>query len=324
MDAQLLKSWAPAVFVGALIGGVLASVVSGAFLTVLFGVVALLVAINLALPRTVVLAEDLPKGVAARTAVPTAIGILSALMGIGGGTLSVPILSAFSFPVHRAIGTGGGFGDCDCGACRVRFHLGGVGHGRTSAVLIGLCQLTRSGFDLYHKCFHRPYGVTVGAFFGCARVEACLRAVFVCDVAADVVAGVWQRFFLRSFAMKMAVIGLGSMGYGMAASLLRGGHEVHGFDVNAKATERFRASGGSSGEMAQIAGALDAVVVVVLNAPQTETVLFGEGGVVAGLVFGFGCVGLCHGASGVRASHGGRNALRRACCISMRQYLVGR
>ena len=86
--------------------------------------------------------------------------------------------------------------------------------------------------------------------------------------------------------MKMAVIGLGSMGYGMAASLLRGGHEVHGFDVNAKATERFRASGGSSGEMAQIAGALDAVVVVVLNAPQTETVLFGEGGVVAGLSSG--------------------------------------
>jgi len=86
--------------------------------------------------------------------------------------------------------------------------------------------------------------------------------------------------------MKMAVIGLGSMGYGMAASLLRGGHEVHGFDVNAKATERFRASGGSSGEMAQIAGALDAVVVVVLNAPQTETVLFGEGGVVACLSSG--------------------------------------
>jgi putative dehydrogenase len=86
--------------------------------------------------------------------------------------------------------------------------------------------------------------------------------------------------------MKMAVIGLGSMGYGMAASLLRGGHEVHGFDVNAKATEWFRESGGSSGEMAQIAGALDAVVVVVLNAPQTETVLFGEGGVVEGLSSG--------------------------------------
>jgi putative dehydrogenase len=61
---------------------------------------------------------------------------------------------------------------------------------------------------------------------------------------------------------------------------------VHGFDVNVKATEQFRASGGSSGEMAQIAGALDAVVVVVLNAPQTETVLFGEGGVVEGLSSG--------------------------------------
>lgn len=110
MDADLLKIWAPFVFFGALLGGVLASFVSGAFLTLFFGGVALVVAINLALPKTVVVADDLPRGAIARSAVPAGIGLFSALMGIGGGTLSVPILSAFSYPVHRAIGTAAAMG----------------------------------------------------------------------------------------------------------------------------------------------------------------------------------------------------------------------
>ena len=73
------------------------------------------------------------------------------------------------------------------------------------------------------------------------------------------------------------------MGYGMAASLLRAGHAVWGFDVAPEPMARFAAEGGEAGAPSEIAGTLDAVVVVVLNAAQTEAVLFGEAGVVAGL-----------------------------------------
>lgn len=82
---------------------------------------------------------------------------------------------------------------------------------------------------------------------------------------------------------KVAVIGLGSMGYGMAASALRGGHRVWGADVNPAQVDRFRAEGGEAGPLAEAAPSLDAVVVVVLNAAQTEAVLFGAGGIVAQL-----------------------------------------
>lgn len=81
----------------------------------------------------------------------------------------------------------------------------------------------------------------------------------------------------------VAVIGLGSMGYGVATSLLRAGLTTHGFDVVAAQEERFRGEGGAPGALAEVAGTLDAVVVVVLNAAQTEAVLFGEGGVMPGL-----------------------------------------
>ena len=81
-------------------------------------------------------------------------------------------------------------------------------------------------------------------------------------------------------SMNIAVFGLGSMGYGMAQSLLRAGHTVHGFDVVPQQVARFQDEGGAGGELADIAGGLDAVVVVVLNAGQTEEVLFGDDGIV--------------------------------------------
>lgn len=78
----------------------------------------------------------------------------------------------------------------------------------------------------------------------------------------------------------IAVFGLGSMGYGIAASCVRAGHNVHGFDPRAEQEERFRADGGADGTITDIAGSLDTIGVVVLNAAQTEAVLFGTNGIV--------------------------------------------
>ena len=79
---------------------------------------------------------------------------------------------------------------------------------------------------------------------------------------------------------KTAVFGLGSMGYGIAQSVLCAGHETWGFDVVAAQMDRFRAEGGQAGEAAAIAPDLDIAVIVVLNAAQTEDVLFGAAGIV--------------------------------------------
>ena len=80
--------------------------------------------------------------------------------------------------------------------------------------------------------------------------------------------------------VKLAAVGLGSMGYGMAASALRAGHSVWGYDINPAQVARLVAEGGQSAPISDIAGSLDAVMVVVLNAAQTETVLFGDDGIV--------------------------------------------
>src|SRR3984957_12483814 len=79
---------------------------------------------------------------------------------------------------------------------------------------------------------------------------------------------------------RAAVIGLGSMGFGMATSLRRAGLNVTGCDVSDDAVARFVADGGFGAKTpAEAAKDADIVVSVVVNAAQTETILFGAGGV---------------------------------------------
>ncbi|MEO1122040.1 MAG: L-threonate dehydrogenase [Pseudomonadota bacterium] len=82
---------------------------------------------------------------------------------------------------------------------------------------------------------------------------------------------------------KTAVIGLGSMGYGMASSCLRAGHTTYGFDVVEQRMSQFRSEGGAAGDLRDVASELDAAVLVVLNAAQTEGVLFGAAGLAPNL-----------------------------------------
>ena len=85
---------------------------------------------------------------------------------------------------------------------------------------------------------------------------------------------------------RVGIFGLGAMGFGMAGALHRAGLTTHGFDVNAEAVARFQAAGGAIGTIDEVAPTLDAVVIVVLNAAQTDSVLFGDGGIAAKLAKG--------------------------------------
>ena len=78
----------------------------------------------------------------------------------------------------------------------------------------------------------------------------------------------------------VSVFGLGSMGLGVACSALAGGHNVFGFDIDAKSQSKFIAKGGKCGVVENAVAKSNVVVSVVLNATQTEDLLFGVKGVV--------------------------------------------
>lgn len=110
VDFDLLKHWAVFILVGVLVGSWLVTRVEGTLLTILFGVIAVLSALNM-LFRTgkSALYQNLP-GTAGQTIMGASIGFFSSMVGIGGGTISVPLLTLYNYPTHKAVGTAAAIG----------------------------------------------------------------------------------------------------------------------------------------------------------------------------------------------------------------------
>lgn len=85
---------------------------------------------------------------------------------------------------------------------------------------------------------------------------------------------------------RVGVIGLGAMGMGVAQSLLREGFDVHVCDVKPEAVQKAVNAGAHAAATPAELGAVDALLVYVVNAQQTEQVLFGENGAAAHLAKG--------------------------------------
>jgi uncharacterized membrane protein YfcA len=110
IDTSLVRSWAPWMLAGALAGSLLAAEARGAALSAIFGAVALLVALKMVLPLDELrLAQEPPRGLRGAL-LAGLIGGVSAMMGIGGGTLSVPAMTLSGAAIHRAVGTAALFG----------------------------------------------------------------------------------------------------------------------------------------------------------------------------------------------------------------------
>ncbi len=110
VDFTLLKRWAAFILVGVLAGSWLVTRVDGTFLTALFGVIATLSALNMLL-RTgkSALFKELP-GKVGQGLMGVSIGFFSSMVGIGGGTISVPLLTLCNYPAHKAVGTAAAIG----------------------------------------------------------------------------------------------------------------------------------------------------------------------------------------------------------------------
>ena len=110
VDGQVLRLWGPWIVGASLLGGLMAALYSAAALKIIFGVMALFIALNMALPVQRKLMESLAGVPLVNRISAVVIGYISALMGIGGGSLTVPTLVAFGAPIHTAVGTSAALG----------------------------------------------------------------------------------------------------------------------------------------------------------------------------------------------------------------------
>jgi uncharacterized membrane protein YfcA len=127
VDTPLLASWGLPVAIGSALGTAIAATLGGRALTGVFGCIALAVACHMAFGRPEWRLADAPPRGPARFAVAGGVGLVSALMGLGGGTVGVPTLTLLGVPIHRAVGTAAGLGSAIAIPGALGLALAGIG-----------------------------------------------------------------------------------------------------------------------------------------------------------------------------------------------------
>lgn len=161
IDRRILDHWAPFIAVGSIVGAALAAVVSGAVLRGLFGGFLLGLAIYMLVgPYGHVLGKRLPS-VPWQRLMAGFIGTLSSLAGIGGGAVSVPVMTLYNVPMQKAAGTSSAFGVIIAIPGVIGFIVSGWEHAGLPVFSLGYVNLLALAVLLPTTAIMAPVGANI-------------------------------------------------------------------------------------------------------------------------------------------------------------------
>lgn len=159
VDWQILRGWGPGIVLGAIAGVLVASELRSTTLQGLFGVLALVIGLYLGLGRSEWrLGDAMPKG-ARRLVLSPLVGFLSVLMGIGGGSFGVPLMSLYNTPIHRAVATAAGLGVIIAVPSVIGFLFLPIDPAARPPLTIGAVNLVAFGVVIAMTLVTAPWGV---------------------------------------------------------------------------------------------------------------------------------------------------------------------
>ncbi len=161
VDFDLLKRWALPMLLGVMAGTVLAAYVKGPVLTGVFASVALLVAFNMAFGKEEWrLGETLP-GRGGQSLIASVIGGISSMMGIGGGTFGVTVMTLYGRPIHQAVATSAGLGLLISVPGAIGFVLSGMGVDARPPLSLGYVNLVGLVLIVPATILAAPWGASL-------------------------------------------------------------------------------------------------------------------------------------------------------------------
>ncbi len=161
VDMEILKSWVIAVPAGVVVASFIAALVSGAAMRAIFAVIALLIAIRMLFNRdSWRLPGDVPTG-PARWAAGFVIGLLSTLMGIGGGVMANTFMTAYGRSIHQAVATSAGVGVLIAIPGTLGYVLAGWGAADLPPLSLGYVNLLAVAIIMPLSLFMAPIGVRI-------------------------------------------------------------------------------------------------------------------------------------------------------------------
>jgi uncharacterized membrane protein YfcA len=178
LDPQILKKLVPGVIIGVVIGVIVSGILNGQVLTGIFAVIALLVSLNMAFKEEGFSVSDGLPGPAGSGGLGILIGGISTLMGIGGGTLSVPILSAMRVPMITAVGTGAALGFVISVPGAIGFLINGIGVESRPPLTLGYVNLIGLALIVPATMLMAPVGAKLAHAINAKRLKQ-LFALFL-------------------------------------------------------------------------------------------------------------------------------------------------
>lgn len=171
VDGDLLKRWGVAIFLGVVVGASLGGFADGRLLTGAFATLALVVALHLFFGREDFrLGDRLPAWPRLQMA-GALIGGVSAMIGIGGGTMSVPYLAAFGYPMARAVGTAAAIGLIIGVPGAIVFGIAGLEAPLRPAYSLGYISLPAFALISLGTLFATPFGVRLAHRVGARTLK---------------------------------------------------------------------------------------------------------------------------------------------------------
>lgn len=186
VDWALLKRWTPSLMVGGAVGVLVADQLKGQTMMVIFAVITLLLAVQMAFGRaTQLISTTLPR-TPARTGWGLATGFFSAIMGIGGGTFGVSILTLYNVTIHHAVGTASGFGAIIALPAAIVFMLTGHDVPIRPPYNIGYVNVIAFGVITVMTFLFAPLGVRLAHALP-AKPLRIIFAIFLLVVAVNMI-----------------------------------------------------------------------------------------------------------------------------------------
>ncbi|MCT8160215.1 sulfite exporter TauE/SafE family protein [Pseudoruegeria sp. SHC-113] len=159
VDWEILKTWAPGIVIGAIIGVLAASSLRSVVLQGIFGVLGMVIGLYMGFGKSDWrLGEAMPTGLR-RAILSPVLGFLSVLMGIGGGSFGVPLMSLYNVAIHRAVATAAGFGVIIAVPSVAGFLLVPIAPENAPPFTIGAVNLPTFGVIIAMTLITTPYGV---------------------------------------------------------------------------------------------------------------------------------------------------------------------
>ncbi len=161
VDFDMLRSWAPWIVLGVLGGLLLARSVDGTIMSLVFGAGVLLMGLHYVFPilekRDPVI-RDMPDG-PLRAGIATFLGGFSALLGIGGGTIAVLVMTSYGKSIHKSVATAAGFGAIIAVPGAIGFAIIGWGNDALPAGSVGYINVLGAITIAVMSFFTAPLGV---------------------------------------------------------------------------------------------------------------------------------------------------------------------